>query len=128
MEILVNTARLIRHDQASEHAFGDYETLKKKVAIAFMNPNTMRQLNVKNHSNVKIISEHGSVVLTAKEEDSIPEGIVTIPVSIWANQITGIIEDELIYKNFKAKIEPTTEPVPSFEDLINKLKGAKEEV
>ncbi|MHA1688755.1 MAG: molybdopterin dinucleotide binding domain-containing protein [Promethearchaeota archaeon] len=125
MEVLVNTARLIMYDQATEHAFGDPETLKEKVAIAFMHPNTMKQLTIKNHSNVKLRSEHGSIVLMAKEDDSMPEGVVTIPVSLWANQITGTMGEELIYKNFKVKIEPTTEPVPSLENLINKLKGVK---
>ena len=45
-----------------------------------------------------------------------------MPVSIWANQITGIKEDQLIFKNIEVNAEVTEENVLDIKDLLNIIK------
>ena len=122
MEMIINTVRKIDHDQAKEHMFGDDKTLKENVAVALINPENLKELNSKSNSNVKISSQFGSVILRVKDDENVPKGMVYIPVSIWANKLTGIENDQLIYKNIKANVEPSTEPVLEFKELILKIK------
>ena len=122
MEMIINTVRKIDHDQAKEHAFGDNKTLKENVALALINPENLKELNSKSNSNVNISSQFGSVILRVKDDENVPKGMVYIPVSIWANKLTGIENDQLIYKNIKANVEPSTEPVLEFKELILKIK------
>ena len=60
-----------------------------------------------------------------KEDKKVPQGMLYVPVSIWANQITGMEDDELIFKNIKIKVESTNEPVMEFKELISKIKTTK---
>ena len=122
MEMIINTVRKIDHDQAKEHAFGDYNKLKENVALALLNPANLKELKYETNSNIKISSQFGSVVLRVQEDENVPKGIVYIPVSIWANQLTGIDNDQLIFKNIKANVEPCNEPVLDFKELILKIK------
>ena len=122
MEMIINTIRMIEYDQAKEHAFGDNETLKANLAIALINPEELKALNRNSNSNLKITSQFGSVVLRIQEDKNVPKGMVCIPVSIWANQVTGMVNDQLIYKNFKAEVEPCSEPVLGLQDLILQIK------
>jgi len=118
MEMVINTVRKIDHDQAKEHAFEDDKSLKENVALAVVNPENLKNLNLQNNSNIKITSQFGNVILRVQEDKDVPKGMIYIPVSIWANQLTGIINDQLIYKNLKANVEPSNEPVLDFKDLI----------
>ena len=120
--MIINTVRKIDHDQAKEHAFGDDKTLKENVALALINPENLKELNSKSNSNVNISSQFGSVILRVKDDENVPKGMVYIPVSIWANQLTGIENDQLIYKNLNANVESCTEPVLEFKELILKIK------
>jgi formylmethanofuran dehydrogenase subunit D len=122
MEMIINTVRKIDHDQAKEHAFEDDKSLKENVALAVINPENLKNLNLKSNSNIKITSQFGNVILRVQEDKNVPKGMIYIPVSIWANQLTGIINDQLIYKNLKANVEPSNEPVLDFKELILKIK------
>ncbi len=122
MEMIVNTVRILEHDQAKEHMFGDDKSLKENVALALINPENLKGLKLTSNSNIKISSQFGSVILKIIEDENVPIGIINIPVSIWANQLTGVENDQLIYKNLKVKVEPSNDPVLDFEDLILKIK------
>ena len=122
MNMIINTVRKIDHDQAKEHAYGDDKTLKENVALALINPENLKELNSKSNSNVKISSQFGSIILRVQDDENVPKGMVYIPVSIWANQLTGIDNDQLIFKNIKANVEPCNEPVLDFKELILKIK------
>ena len=52
--------------------------------------------------------------------------MIIIPVSIWANQITGAIQNKLFNKNLQITVENTNDPVEEYKDLIEKLKGKSE--
>ena len=120
--MIINTVRKIDHDQAKEHAFGDEKSLKDNVALALINPDNFKELNLKSDSNVKVSSQFGSVVLRCQEEKNVPKGMIYIPVSIWANQLTGIENEQLVYKNIKASVEPSSEPVLEFKEIMLKIK------
>jgi len=123
MEFLLNTIRMVDYDQVRELSFGDEDSLKEKLAIGIINPEDLKKLNLSPNSNIKVSSEFGEVVLKVKEDKDLPHGVIIVPVSIWANQITGIEKNKLLYKNLRANVVPTNDPVQGFKNLINNLKG-----
>lgn len=121
MKFLLNVQRKVDYDQARELTFGDNASLKDKLAIAILNPEDFKALNLTNNSRVKLISQFGQVVVAAKEEKDTPKGMIIMPVSIWANRITGIEEDYMVYKNIEILVEPSSDPILTFEELIKDI-------
>jgi len=122
MDMLVNTVRMIDYDQAKEYSEGDNNSLKEKLAIGFLNPEDFKNFNLTPSSNLKIISNFGSVIIKVLQDKNIPLGTINMPVSIWANQITGIENNELIYKNLKVNVEVTKDSVLGIKELLNSIK------
>ncbi len=122
MDMIVNTVRLMDYDQAKEYSEGDNNTLKEKLAIGFLNPEDYKNLNITPSSNLKIISNFGSVIIKVLQDKNVPLGTINMPVSIWANQITGIENNELVYKNIKVKVEVTKDSILNLKDLLNLIK------
>ncbi|MFX1365401.1 MAG: molybdopterin dinucleotide binding domain-containing protein [Promethearchaeota archaeon] len=122
MEMLVNTIRMIDYDQAKEYSEGDNNSIKDKLAIGFLNPENYKNLNITSKSNLKITSRFGNVIIKAQQDETVPIGIINMPISIWANQITGIENDELIYKNLKVNVEISQDPILGLQDLLNSIK------
>lgn len=123
MELLVNTVRMVDHDQAREYSTGDYSTLRDNLAIGLINPEDFKKLNLTPSLNIKLANQFGNVILKVKQDKNVPEGMILMPVSIWANQITGVKNNEIIFKNIKVKVEPTRDKALDFEDLIKSIKG-----
>ena len=46
-----------------------------------------------------------------------------MPVSIWSNQLTEILNDNLVYKNIVVSVEATREPILKFKEIIQKIRG-----
>ncbi|GAH32153.1 unnamed protein product [marine sediment metagenome] len=65
MDMLVNTVRMIDNDQAKEYSEGDNNTLAEKLAIGLINPEDFKNLNITQSSNLKLISNFGSVIIKA---------------------------------------------------------------
>lgn len=126
MDLLLNTIRMVDHDQARELSFGDEKSFKDKLAIGIINPETLKKLNINVKDNIKISSTYGSIVVRVKEDKDLPQNVVIMPVSIWANHITGAIQDKLFNKNLQITVENTNDPVEEYKDLIKKLKGISE--
>jgi formylmethanofuran dehydrogenase subunit D len=122
MEMLVNTVRMVDYDQNREYATGDNDTLKENLAIGIINIDDFKQLSLTPKLNLKLSSNYGNVVIKVKQDKDIPRGMIILPVSIWANQITGVENNELIYKNIIVTVEPTGDPVLKFEELLKLLK------
>ncbi len=122
MEMLVNTVRMVDYDQAREHASGNNETLKENLAIGLINPEDFKRLNLTPSLNLKVISKFGEVIIKIKQNKDIPDGTIIMPVSIWANQITGFENNELIFKNIKVNVEATRGSVLTFESLLKSIK------
>ena len=122
MEMVVNTVRMVDFDQAREHALGTDQTLKEKLAMGLVNPEDFKKLNLTPNLNLKVISRFGEVIIKIKENENVPNGTILMPVSIWANQITGIENNELIFKNIKVNVEATGEPILGIGQIINSIR------
>ena len=122
MKLSLSTSRKLDNDQAHEQAFGDNKSLKENLALAYFNPLDIKKLNIKSDKNVRISNDTGSVIVKCKVDEKLPQGMVVMPVSIWANQITFTLNDDLMYKNIIVQIEPTEEKVLEYDDLIQKFK------
>lgn len=125
MEMILNTIRLIKYDQGREFSFGDDLSLKENLAIGLLNPKDFKKLNLASDSNIKIISQFGEVIVKAKpdELEEVPLNIINLPISIWANQLTGIEHNELLLKNIKVNVEATTEQILDFNEILTLIKG-----
>ena len=123
MEFILNTVRKIDYDQTKEFTFGDKQSLEQNLAIAFLNPKDVSELKLPKETNINIANEVGSIVVKVIEDENIPEGTILLPVSIWANQLTQVRDNEIFYKNIKVYIETTDEPYTKYKDIINKIKG-----
>ena len=123
MEMLANTVRIIDYDQAREYALGDEDSLKQKLALGMINPEDFKKLNLTSNLNIKLSNKYGQVIIKAIQEKNVPSGIVLLPVSIWANQITGFENNRLLFKNVKVDVDVSSEPIMNIKDLINSFKN-----
>ena len=90
MEMLANTVRMVDYDQLKEYSFGDENSLKENLAIGIINPEDFGKLSLTTSLNLKLSNEYGEVIIKVKQNKDVPIGTILMPVSIWANQITGI--------------------------------------
>ena len=121
MEMIANTVRMIDYDQAREYMIGDQSSLKQNLALGIINPDDFNRLKLTSDMNLKLTSKFGTVVLKVIQDKDVTPGIILLPTSIWANQITGIENNELNFKNIKVKVEATKEPIIEFKELIKKI-------
>jgi formylmethanofuran dehydrogenase subunit D len=121
MEFLLNSIRKINNDQVKEHTFGTEQSLEENLAICFINPNDFDKLNLVSSLHLKISNKEKHVVVKVEKDDNVPEGTVTMPVSIWSNQLSEVQNHELLYKNIVVKLEATREPIMKFKEIIQKL-------
>ncbi|MFX1427320.1 MAG: molybdopterin dinucleotide binding domain-containing protein [Promethearchaeota archaeon] len=122
MEMILNTVRMVDYDQVREYAFGDDNSLKENLAICFIHPEDFNKLNLTPSLNLKLSNENGEVVVSVKNDDKIPPGTIIMPISIWANRLTGIKNYSLIFKNIKVNTEATNEVVLAIDDLLKSIK------
>jgi len=121
MEFLLNSIRKINNDQVKEHTFGTEQSLEDNLAICFINPKDFDKLNLVSSLHLKISNKEKHIIVKVKKDDNVPEGTVTMPVSIWSNQLSEVQNRELLYKNIVVKLEATREPVMKFKEIIQKL-------
>ena len=123
MEMILNTMRMVDHDQAREHALGDEKSLEENLAVALINPEDFKKLNLTSSLHIKISNKNGEIIVGTKEDEGVPQGTILMPVSIWANQLTSFESNELIYKNITVNVEATRDPITSFTQIINSIKS-----
>ena len=121
MEFLLNTIRRIDNDQVKEHTFGTEQSLVEKLAICFINPKDFDKLNLVSSLHLKISNKEKHIIVKVEKDDNVPEGTVTMPVSIWSNQLSEVQNHELLYKNIVVNVEATREPIMRFEEIIQKF-------
>ena len=73
--------------------------------------------------HLKISNNSGSIVVKVVEDENVPENSILLPVSIWANQIAIVENNELHFKNINVNIEGTNEPISKYSDIIKHIKG-----
>jgi formylmethanofuran dehydrogenase subunit D len=122
MKLLLNTVRKVDYDQLKEYALGDENSLKENLAICIINPNDFKKLNLTSSLNLKLSNINGEVIIKVKQDEDVPQGIIIMPVSIWASQLTGVYDESLVFKNLEINAEPTRENVLSVKELLDSLK------
>ena len=122
LKVSLLTGRTIEQGTGKEHGKLS-EDYWKSVAICEMDPQDMKNLGIRENSNVKITTDFGSVVVRAVKSTRAPHPkVVFIPYGPWANLIvnprthgTGMPS----FKGLPAEIEPATEEkVLSLPDLL----------
>ena len=123
MEMILNTMRMVDHDQAREYALGDEKSLEEQLSIGMLNPKDFEKLNLTPSLHIKISNKNGEIIVGTKEDENVPQGSILMPVSIWANQLTSFESNELIYKNITVNVKATRDPITSFNQIINSIKS-----
>jgi len=121
MEFLLNTIRKIDNDQVKEYTFGTEQSLEEKLAVCFINPKDFDKLNLVSSLHLKISNNEKHIIVKVEKDDNLPEGTVTMAVSIWSNHFSEVQNHELLYKNIVVNVEATREPTMKFEEIIQKL-------
>ncbi len=119
IEMIVNTVRIMDYDQVKEYSLGDDTSLTENLAIGLLNPEDFKNLNLTANANLKISNKYGSVIIKPIQDKNVPIGIINMPVSIWANQITGLEKSEIVYKNLSVNVEVTSDSVKNVKSLLN---------
>ena len=122
MEMILNTMRMVDHDQAREYALGDEKSLEENLAVALINPEDFKKLNLTRSLHLTVSNKNGQIIIRIKEDEGVPQGTILMPVSIWANQLTSFESNELIYKNITVNVEATRDPITSFIQIINSIR------
>ncbi|HEC37693.1 MAG TPA: hypothetical protein ENI29_05610, partial [bacterium] len=110
------------NDQLKEFSFGDDISLRESVALGLINPKDFENLKLNSSLNLKLSNQNGQVIIKVKQDENVPIGTLLMPVSIWANQITGISNNQLIFKNIGVNAEVTREAVLNLKDLLHIIK------
>ena len=121
MEFLLNSIRKIDNDQVKEHSFGTEQSLEENLAMCFINPKDFDKLNLVSSLHLKISNKEKHIIVKVEKDDNVPEGTVTMPVSIWSNQLSEVQNHEILYKNIVVNVEATRDPIMKFEEIIQKL-------
>ncbi len=82
-------------------------------------------MSLKKGSQVKITTDHGSVIVNWVPEEGLGSGLVFFPYGPWANQVYASSTSSTgmpIMKGISATIEPSDEKVYSIQELVEKLR------
>ncbi len=101
------------------------EEARVATGVCYLDPKDIERLDVKENDNVKISTSEGEIVVSARlSKDAPHEGIIFMPLGMYANWITppgsaGIGVPQ--YKGVKATITPTKEKILEVEELLQIL-------
>jgi len=127
LQVTLLSGRTIDQGTAKERSKLSNE-YRESVAICEIDPDDLKELGVKENSNVRVTTKQGSVVVKAKKSKRGPHlKIAYMPYGIWANIIvnprthgTGMPS----FKGIPAEIQPApTENVPSVPELLRQVYG-----
>lgn len=128
MKVILNTGRTIWQGQAIESG-KDLPMYVDAAAICHMNKDHMEKLGVEVGGNIKVVSEYGDVIVkVVATNETLPEGMVYIPMGPWANRVIRPTTDSTAtpsFKNIPVEITPTTEEVLDMPTLMKVYKKAQ---
>lgn len=122
LQVTLLSGRTIDQGTAKERGKLSNE-YRESVAICEIDPDDLKELGVKENSNVRVTTKQGSVVVKAKKSKrGYHPKIAYMPYGIWVNIIvnprthgTGMPS----FKGIPAEIQPApTESVPSIPELL----------
>lgn len=116
-------------DQGTSKEYGKLsKEYRENVAVCEIDPDDMMKLGLKENSNVRVSTRHGSVIVEAKTSKRAPHPkIVYMPYGLWVNLI---VEPEThgtgmpSFKGIPAEIHPApTEKVLTLPQLLKQTFG-----
>lgn len=124
LHVTLLTGRTIEQGVAKERGKASSE-YAESVSVCYMDPEDMKQLEIKEKTNVQVSTEYGSVVVKALKSLRAPHpGIIYIPYGPWANVVVNSETHGIGMPSFKgisAEIEPAPDmPVLGLEELLKK--------
>jgi formylmethanofuran dehydrogenase subunit D len=127
LRVTLLTGRTIDQGVGKERGKGSDEYFQN-VAVCFMDPDDLRELGIKEGTNVLVSTNNGSVILKALKSLRTPHrGIIYIPYGPWANVIVdpetqGVGMPSL--KGIPAEVETVKDkPVLSLRELLKEQFG-----
>ncbi|MGV9173995.1 MAG: molybdopterin dinucleotide binding domain-containing protein [Promethearchaeia archaeon] len=122
MKLKVSSIRMLENDQAREYTFGDNESFRDKLAVASIHPDDFEELGMTKSLPLHLENENGEVNVWVKKDEEVPKGYIYMPVSIYFNQISGVKNGEIIYKNVECEAFPTRDQPLKRDEIIKKIK------
>ncbi len=128
MKFILNTGRTVWQGQAIESG-KDLQMYVDAAAICHMNQDQMEELGVEPGDNIKVVSEFGNVVVkVVSTVETLPEGMLWIPMGPWANRVIRPITDCTAtpsFKNVPVDVTKTDEEVLDMPTLMKVYKKAQ---
>ncbi|MFO8018781.1 MAG: hypothetical protein R6U96_09110 [Promethearchaeia archaeon] len=122
MKFKVSSIRMLENDQAREYTFGDEESFQKNLAIGLIHPDDFEDLGMTKSLPLHLKNEFGEVNIWVKRDEGVPRGNIYMPTSIYFNQISGVKNGEIVYKNVECEARPTRDQPLKREKLLEKIK------
>jgi formylmethanofuran dehydrogenase subunit D len=127
MQVILNTGRTVWQGQAIESG-KDLPMYVDAAAISHMSAEMMSQLDIEPGDNIEIISNFGNVVVkVVSTVETLPEGMIYVPMGPWANRVIDPETNSTAtpsFKNIPVDILPTDKPVldmPTLMKIYNKV-------
>ncbi|MEN6328813.1 MAG: tungsten-dependent formylmethanofuran dehydrogenase subunit FwdD [Methanobacteriaceae archaeon] len=121
MNVILNTGRTVWQGQAIESG-KDLKMYVDAAAICHMNREMMDEMGVKEGDNIQVVSNFGDVVVkVVNTKETLPEGMIFIPMGPWANRVIDPDTDSTAtprFKNIPVEINLTDEEVLDMPTLL----------
>jgi formylmethanofuran dehydrogenase subunit D len=125
MNVILNTGRTIWQGQAIESG-KDLRMYVDAAAICHMNPEMMEEIGLTVGDNIQVLSDFGDVVVkVVGTNETLPPGMIYIPMGPWANRVIDPDTDSTAtprFKNIPVEINPTDEEVLNMPTLMKVYK------
>jgi formylmethanofuran dehydrogenase subunit D len=122
LHVTLLTGRTIEQGVGKEYGKASHDYFEA-CSMVYMDADDMKNLKIKNGTNVLVTTSNGSVVLKATKYPRGPtSGLIYIPYGPWANAICSDATSSIGMPSFKgtpAEVEPAPDkPVLSLEELL----------
>lgn len=121
MNVILNTGRTVWQGQAIESG-KDLKMYVDAAAICHMNREMMDEMGLKEGDNIQVVSNFGDVVVSVVEtKETLPDGMIFIPMGPWANRVIDPDTDSTAtprFKNIPVEINVTDEEVLDMPTLL----------
>jgi formylmethanofuran dehydrogenase subunit D len=125
MNVILNTGRTVWQGQAIESG-KDLKMYVDAAAICHMNREMMDSMGLKEGDNIQVVSNFGDVVVkVVNTNETLPEGMIYIPMGPWANLVIDPDTDSTAtprFKNIPVEINATDEEVLDMPTLMKVYK------
>ena len=96
----------------------------KATSICALSGSDYDALGISGDANVLVRTEFGEVVVSARKDDGLPQGVVFIPMGPWANAVVGKDTGGCgcpLFKGTEAEVERSENKVKDIRELFEDL-------